>query len=428
MAEVVVVGAGLSGTLMAYELLPQLKSGDRLTLVAQGAAYHFVPSNPWVAIGWRKRDEIEIDLAEIMKRKGIRLLTQGAKRVHPAENRIELGDGTSIDYDYLVVATGPELAFDEIPGLGPQGYTQSICHVDHAARAKEAFEILAANPGPVVIGAVQGASCFGPAYEFLFILETELRRRKLRDRVPMTFVTSEPYIGHLGLDGVGDTKGLLESEMREKHIKWITNARIDSVGPGTMSVEELADNGTTHKAHDLPFAYSMMLPAFRGVEAVRGIEKLTNPRGFVIVDKHQQNPTFTNIFAVGVCVAIAPVGATPVPVGVPKTGFMIESMVTATAMNIGALLRGKPPTAQPTWNAICLADFGDSGVAFLAQPQIPPRNVNWSSKGEWVHYAKVAFEKYFLRKMRRGESEPFYERFLLDRLNIAKIKEVRTGT
>ena len=126
-----------------------------------------------------------------------------------------------------MVATGPELAFDEIPGLGPDGHTQSICHVDHATHAKDAFEKLAANPGPVVIGAVQGASCFGPAYEFLFILETELRRRKLRDRVPMTFVTSEPYIGHLGLDGVGDTNGLLESEMREKHVKWIANARIN---------------------------------------------------------------------------------------------------------------------------------------------------------------------------------------------------------
>lgn len=428
MAEVVVIGAGLSGTLMAYEMLPQLRKGDRLSVISQGAVYHFVPSNPWVAVGWRKRSDIEIDLVEIMKRKGVRLLTQGARRAHPDNNRVELGDGSFVDYDYLVVATGPELAFDEIPGLGPQGYTQSICHVDHASNAKEAFEKLAAKPGPVVIGAVQGASCFGPAYEFLFILETELRRRKLRDQVPMTFVTSEPYIGHLGLDGVGDTKGLLESEMREKHIKWITNARVDHVEPGVMSVEEFAENGTVHKAHELPFSYSMMLPAFRGVEAVRGIEKLTNPRGFVIVDKHQRNPAFPNVFAVGVCVAIAPVGATPVPVGVPKTGFMIESMVTATALNIGALLRGETPKAQPTWNAICLADFGDSGVAFLAQPQIPPRNVNWSSKGEWVHYAKVAFEKYFLRKMRRGESEPFYERFVLDKLNIPKIKEVRTGT
>src|SRR5664279_84200 len=261
-----------------------------------------------------------------MRRKGIRLLTQGAQRVQPAESRIELADGTSIDYDYLVVATGPELAFDEIPGLGPDGHTQSICHVDHASEARQAFEKLAADPGPVVIGAVQGASCFGPAYEFLFILETELRRRKLRDRVPMTFVTSEPYVGHLGLDGVGDTKGLLESEMREKHIKWVTNARVKGIEPGKMTVEELADDGAIHKTHELAFSYSMLLPAFRGVGAVRGVEKLTNPRGFVMVDKYQRNPAFPNVFGIGVCVAIAAVGATPVPVGVPKTGFMIESI------------------------------------------------------------------------------------------------------
>ena len=428
MADVVVIGAGLSGSLMAYELLPQMRKEDRVTVISQGSSYHFVPSNPWVAVGWRKRGDIEIDLVDVMQRKGIRLLTQGAKRVHPAENQVELTDGTMVAYDYLVVATGPELAFDEIPGLGPDGHTQSVCHVDHAAHAKAAFDRLAEKPGPVIVGAVQGASCFGPAYEFLFILETELRRRKMRDQVLMTFVTSEPYIGHLGLDGVGDTKGLLESEMREKHIKWINSARVTKVEDGRMVVEEVADDGSVRKTHELPFAYSMMLPAFRGVGAVRGIEKLTNPRGFVIVDKHQRNPAFANVFAIGVCVAIPPIGPTPVPVGVPKTGFMIESMVTATALNIGALLRGQEPKAQPTWNAICLADFGDSGVAFLAQPQIPPRNVNWSAKGEWVHYAKVAFEKYFLRKMRRGTPEPFYEKFLLDRLNIAKIKEVRTGT
>ena len=45
----------------------------------------------------------------------------------------------------------------------------------------------------------------------------------------MTFVTAEPYIGHLGLDGVGDTKGLMEGEMRAHHIKWITNARVKAV-------------------------------------------------------------------------------------------------------------------------------------------------------------------------------------------------------
>jgi sulfide:quinone oxidoreductase len=422
MAEIVILGAGLGGTLMAYELKEKLRADDRLTVIGQGRTYHFVPSNPWVAVDWRKRAEIEVDLAPVFARKGIAFVTTGAKRVHPKENRVELEDGGSVPYDYLVIATGPDLAFDEIEGLGPKGFTQSICHVDHAEKAHAEFERFVTNPGPIVVGAAQGASCFGPAYEFAFILDTELRRRKIRDRVPMTFVTPEPYIGHLGLDGVGDTKSLLESELRNRHIKWITNAKIAKVEEGRMTVEEVNDDASPKAKHELPFDYAMILPAFRGVAAVRGVEGLTNPRGFVLADKMQRNPAFPNVFSIGVGVAIPPVGKTPLPVGVPKTGFMIESMVTATALNIGALLRGETPKAEPTWNAVCLADFGDGGVAFIAQPEIPPRNVNWSAQGTWVHYAKIAFEKFFLMKLRSGVSEPFYEKFVLDLLGIHKLK------
>lgn len=428
MAHIVVLGAGLGGSIMAYELADQIRPEDKITVITKDTLYHFVPSNPWIAVGWRKRNDISIDLAPTMAKKGIDFKTVAAEKVHPGENRVELVDGSSVSYDYLVIATGPELAFDEIPGLGPHGgHTQSICHVDHALAAKEVFEKLLANPGPVIIGAVQGASCYGPAYEFLFILETALRRAKIRDKVPMTFVTSEPYVGHLGLDGVGDTKGLLESEMRGKHIKWLTSTRVKKVEEGKMTVEEINDDGSVKAEKELPFAFSMMLPAFRGVKAVRDIEGLSNPRGFTIVDKHQQNPKYRNIFAVGVCVAIPPMGPTPVPCGVPKTGFMIESMVTATAQNIGNLVRGREPDQVGTWNAVCLADFGDSGIAFVAQPQIPPRNVNWSSSGKWVHLAKVGFEKYFLRKIKKGTSEPFYERLAMNALGIDKLKAVKKG-
>ncbi|MFX5873850.1 NAD(P)/FAD-dependent oxidoreductase, partial [Acinetobacter baumannii] len=82
---------------------------------------------------------------------------------------IELNDGSFVDYDYLVIATGPELAFDEIPGFGPDAHTQSICATDHAKAARDAFEALCANPGPIVVGAAQGASCYGPAYEMAMV-------------------------------------------------------------------------------------------------------------------------------------------------------------------------------------------------------------------------------------------------------------------
>ncbi len=422
MAHIVVLGAGLGGVIMAYELKDHLGPGDRITVITKEPKYHFVPSNPWVAVNWRGREAIEIDLAPVFGRRGIELKAVAATKVDPAQNRVALADGSSVDYDYLVIATGPDLAFDEIPGFGPQAHTQSICHVDHAEKAAEAFEAFCANPGPIITGAAQGASCYGPAYEYTFILDTELRRRKIRDRVPMTFVTAEPYIGHLGLDGVGDTKTLLESELRQHHIKWICNARVREITPGQMTIEEVNDDGAVKQTHEAPFGFSMLLPAFRGVAAVRDVPGLVNPRGFVLIDKHQANPTYPNVYSVGVCVAIPPMGKTAVPCGVPKTGFMIESMVTATAKNIALALKGEAPRHQATWNAVCLADFGDSGVAFVAQPQIPPRNVNWSSSGKWVHAAKIGFEKYFLHKLRRGASEPFYEKLALDMLGIGKLK------
>jgi len=101
---------------------------------------------------------------------------------------------------------------------------------------------------------------------------------------------------------------------------------------------------------------------------------------------------------------------------------MIESMVTATAHNIRAAMEGREPAKTATWNAVCLADFGDSGAAFVALPQIPPRNVNWFSEGKWVHLAKIGFEKYFLRKMRKGTSEPVFEKMVLKAMGIAKLK------
>jgi len=419
---IVILGAGLGGTIASYEIKAAVKGRADVMTVSDTDTYSFIPSNPWVAVRWREPDAIRVHLPPVFARKKIGFTPVGARRVHASEKRLELNDGSSVNYDYLVIATGPDLAFDEIEGLGPQGHTVSICQTSHAATAADAFDAFAQDPGPIVVGAVQGASCYGPAYEFALILDTELRRRKIRDKVPMTFVTAEPYIGHLGLDGVGDTKSLLESELRDRHIKWITNARVTRVDPGVMHVEEVGEDGAVRTAHDLAFGFSMMLPAFRGVPAVRDIEGLTNPRGFILVDKHQRNPAFPEIFALGVCVAIPPTGPTPVPVGVPKTGFMIESMVTAIAANLSLLLDGKEPTAEATWNAVCLADFGDGGVAFVAQPQIPPRNVNWSSSGKWVHLAKIGFEKYFLRKVRKGESEPFYEKLAMHAMGIRKLR------
>ncbi len=423
MAHIVIVGASTGGLPTAYEVREILGKEHKVTVVSNTDTFHFVPSNPWVAVGWRNREDVSFKLEPYVTAKGIDFIPVGVSRIKPDDNRLVLADDREIDYDYLVIATGPKLAFDEIEGTGPEGFTSSICTLDHAEKAYENWQAFIERPGPIVVGAVQGASCFGPAYEFAFIMDADLRKRKIRDQVPMTFVTSEPYIGHLGLGGVGDSKGMMESELRHRHIRWICNAKVARVDDGIMHVVEHDEQGNPSGEHELPFNFSMMLPAFKGVDPVMEVgEDLVNPRGFVKVDEYQRNPKWNNIYSVGVCIAIPPVEATPVPTGAPKTGYMIESMATAVAHNIRDVLEAKQPSTQATWNAICLADMGDTGAAFVAMPQIPPRNVAWMKKGRWVHLAKKAFEKYFIRKMKKGTSEPVFEKYILKMVGIGKLK------
>jgi len=426
MAHIVIVGAGIGGVPAAFELRKKLGKQHRVTLLGSSDYFEFTPSNPWVAVGWRKPEQTRVAMREPLESKGIQWIPESVTQIDAPANSITLRSDLKITYDYLVIATGPKLSFEEVPGLGPvSGHTQSICTHAHSAQAWEAYQEFLKNPGPIVIGAAPGASCFGPAYEFAMIVDADLRKRKLRDRVPMTYVSSEPYIGHMGLGGVGDSKGLMESELRQRHIKWITNAKVTEVRATEMSVAEVDEDGKLKKEHILPFRYSMILPAFKGVDPVAAVPNLCNPRGFVIIDDHQRSKAYPNIFSAGVCVAIPPVEATPVATGAPKTGYMIESMVSAICENIVADLQGKPATARATWNAICLADFGDTGAAFVALPQIPPRNMTWAKAGKWVHLAKIAFEKYFLRKVRTGSLTPVYETYVLKALGIVSLRGER---
>ncbi|MBY7833303.1 NAD(P)/FAD-dependent oxidoreductase [Vibrio fluvialis] len=423
MKRTIVIGAGLGGMSACYELRQKLPADHEVMLINEGSEFHFIPSNPWVALGERTKEQVILELSPYVDKFGIPFNTSGVTAIDAKAHSLSTGSGQQYCYDYLVICSGPKLAFEAVPGSGPEnGYTQSICTVDHAVKAYQALQQLVDNPGPVIVGAMQGASCFGPAYEYILSLESHLRKLRIRDKVPMTFVTSEPYIGHMGLGGVGDSKALMEHEFRERGIKWICNARVTQFEADVAHIEELNRKAEVDFEHALPFSMAMFLPPFKGSAAIAAVPDLCNPKGFVMTDEYQRSPVYDNIFAAGVCVAIPPLEQTPVPVGAPKTGFMIESMTTAIVENILSLERGEVMHTKPTLNAVCLADMGDKGAAFVALPQNPPRNTNWTGMGQWVHLAKIAFEKYFLYKVKKGTSEPIYEKYIMKAAGIERTK------
>ena len=401
MTNVVVVGAGIAGVPAAYAMKNRLGAQDRVIVVSDKDYFHFVPSNPWVAMGWRDKADIMFPIGPCLADRGIEFVPKALRKVDGANNQIELADGSKLAYDYLILATGPEAAFDEVEGLDPkQGKVHSVVHIEDAVKAYTAYQQFVKNPGPIVIGAVQNSSILGPIYEFAFLVDADLRRRNIRDRVPITLVTPEPYVGHLGLGTESDTRRLLEQALAERNIVYLTNIKTKKIDAGVAHIAECDAQGNEVNTSELPFAYATYWAAFRGIQALRDSADLTNERGFVKTDEYLRNPTYPNIYAVGVCGAHPAVSKTPLSLGAPDSVYTIQNEVDAAVRNIAAAMNGGEMTSPVPVRAKWLTDMTKSGASYHSEPQIPLRNINWLKEGRWVHLAKVDFENYFINKIK----------------------------
>ena len=163
---------------------------------------------------------------------------------------------------------------------------------------------------------------------------------------------------------------------------------------------------------ELEFAFSMIVPPFTGVDAIRESDGLANPMGFVPIDERFRHPDHPDVYAAGVATAIAPPEDTEVPAGVPKTGQMSETMAKVAAENIVADVTGKGDHREmpiSELSAICVLDAGNNGIIFKADNVLahgryaddatPSARV---MAGPQAHWAKLAFERYFMSSRKRG--------------------------
>lgn len=387
----------------------------------------------------RKPSDIQLPLADVLPRTGVEFVHDKAVGLKPATKSLQLASGNSLQYDYLIFATGPKLAFDSVPGLKESSV--SVCTTPHSLNAAKLVDKLAEEPGPVVVGAIQGASCFGPAYEFALLLRYELLKRggmTLANACPMTFVTPEPEIGHMGLNGAGDSKQIMKSLCEKNNIAYLANTKTTKATKTFVSVEQLDEKGKVVNKRVLPSKLTMLIPPFEGQEVWKKVPGLTDSKGLIVVNEYQQSPSFPDIFAVGVAVSIPQTLETVLPCGVPKTGYLIESQGTAAVQNIKTLIHwnhggsaavtetadAAPPLhSRALLNALCTTDFGSDGAIFLTVPQIPPRRYDWTVHTKLATLAKIAFEKYFLHKVETGDTDPYYEKYMLKLIGVERTKE-----
>ena len=393
--HIVIVGGSFGGLNVAYDLRRLLPhKNHKITIISKEGRFIFIPSLPWVAMGSKTMDDISFELEGPLNSKRIDFVEAAVDRID-AKARQVYTETETIDLDYLVIATGHRSANEAVPGLGPfDGPGHSLMSPAEAEEARDAWSTFLEDPGPMVIGCAPGASCLGPAYEFLFEAHHALKKRKLCHKAPMTFITPEPFLGHFGVGGFGRIRQFLEAELEDRDTRYHTSAAITKI---TGDSVETAD-GSVFESN-----LSLVIPPLAGVKAVAEAPGLGNPKGFIPVDAHYRHKDFNRIYAVGVAVALPPVEETQVPVNFPKTGHMTEQMARIAAKNIAADILGTEKTSHELM-AECIMDMGTEGAHIVADPVRPPRNISRFSSGKRWLWAKRFFADYYLWKLRRGSN------------------------
>ena len=394
--SILVIGGSFAGLTAAFEIKRRLKDTVDVRLIARQEQFVFIPSLIWLVPGWRSSEQITFDLKHPLESKNIEFICARVDRILPEDNKIETSSG-NFEYDYLVIATGPYFDWDEVSGMGPdKGHTQSICSLPHAIEARKSWEEFLSDPGPVVLGSTQYASCFGAEYEIAFNIDRALRESKIRKKASVTFITAEPFLGHFGIGGMGKGQKMVEWFFKKLDIKWVTNSWIEKV---TQNEIHLKDGKT------IPFKFAIIIPPFKGVQAIRDSLNLGDERGFIPVTSNYQHKIYQNIYAAGVAVAVNPPGLTPIPCGVPKTGYMSEVMAKVAAHNIIYDITGEKKREElpfPNIRGLCIMDAGKQGVVMVSDHIFAPRKYELLIPGPWSHWAKVIFEKYYMWKLKRG--------------------------
>jgi NADH dehydrogenase FAD-containing subunit len=392
--RVVVLGSNFGGLTAALAIKHELHGDVDVTVVSPSDYFLFTPSLIWIPFGGRTPDDITFKVEPIFTKNGINFIHEPALSIDPAGKKVVTPSG-DIFFDYLIIATGYRNNFNIVPGLGLDGYAHTITTLEDALKAGEGWHKFLKNPGDIVIAASQGAGCFGATYEFLFNTSHQLRKAGINKQVKLTYVTSEPFLGHFGIGGIPHGQAVLGMFLKKEKIAAYTNTSLEYVDKSNIR---------TADGKDHPFKYAMVMPPFVGQDVAKS-SGLSDENGYIKVRPTYQTEKYDDIYAVGIAAGVSAPWTTPTPIGIPKTRLPTEAMAQTAASNIAAQIKGEAVLLEKDFAdmfALCVLDAGNSGVIILADKMLPPRKHGVLIPGPQAHVMKLGFEKYFMWKSRKG--------------------------
>jgi len=414
MAHIVIVGAGIAGLLCARELRAKLDAIHAITLINSTDQFIYTPALNCFSIAWREIDDITFSLSEALTGENINFLAIEAHSIALDSQEIQLSDKSVVPFDYLVLATGAV----EQQMLASSTQSFSNYSVGNAQALKEHYQHFVtrhfdANQGvdkqavaqqsicEVVVSALQPTSHIVKAYELIFLLDADLRRRSLRENVKLTLLTHESEPGELGLSGVGDSIQLIKTALKQRDINVFC-----AINSYRYQAEKLyiVKGESTDDQRDITFhaPFHMDFPALKAADFLIKTQLLTDENGNLSIDKTCRTKASQRVYAIGDCVALEH-GSEHEFYALKPSELLCESMVNAVTQNICSDINNTSSDVKFKTNAIGLIQMGREAAAYAAIPYTTPRSTSYFEIEEWLHYAKQRYDKQFLERLRGGE-------------------------
>ena len=376
----VILGGGVGGLVTANELRKRLGREHRVVLVDREGVHIFWPSLLWLQVGLRKPEKIVRDLATLGK-KGIEVIKGEVENIDP-ERKIVHVAGRELAADHLVVSLGAQLAPEKVPGLAEAGY--NLYSLDGATAIRDARKQL--DEGSlVVLTAGVPYKCPAAPYEAAMLLDHDLRKRKLHERVEVAVYAAEP--GPMGVAGPEVSAGVKQL-LAERDIPYYPQHQVTRVDATSQTL--YFDNGAEARFDFLVYIPPHVAPT------VVGQAGLTGDSGWVPVDRHTMETRFPGVYAIGDVTGI------PLAMGMPlpKAGVFAHHEGEAVAQTIASEIDGKGRPGTYDGQGECFIEVGGGKAGFgrgnfYAEPS---PTIKLRKPTRYWHAGKILFEKDWFRR------------------------------
>jgi len=404
MKKIVVLGAGTAGTMMANKLSRALPEREwRVTVVDRDDVHVYQPGLLFLPFQMYREEEIVKPRTGLLDRK-VDLRLAGIDRVAPDEHKVYLGDGTSIEYDVLIVATGSRIVPDQTPGLTGQGWKDTAFDFytlegANALRAK----LDGWKGGRLVLNVVENPiKCPVAPLEFLFLAEAFFAQKGMRDKVEILYATP------------------LEGAFTKPKASAMLGDLLARRGIGVVGDYSVSEVDGEHRmlrsfdGREIPYDLLVTIPLHAGAEPISKSE-MGDQSGWLPTDKHTlRSEKWDDVFGIG--------DATNLPAS--KAGAVAHFQSEVLFENVMRRIQGRDLHPGFDGHANCFIETG-YGKAMLIDfnytteplpgrfplPGVGPFALLEESATN--HWGKLAFKWLYWNVLLEGKELPMDHRMLM---------------